>query len=48
MHRPLISRVELGTYMPRLDTVLRIARALDVRVSDILYVVDSEEDEEAV
>lgn len=42
MHRPLVSRVELGTYMPRLDTILRIAQALDVRVADIVYVIDAD------
>jgi len=42
MHRPLVSRVELGTYMPRLDTILRIAKALDVRVADIVSVIDAD------
>ena len=40
MHRPIISRVELGTYMPRLDTLLRFAHALDCKLSDIIGVVD--------
>jgi transcriptional regulator with XRE-family HTH domain len=41
MHRPLISRVELGTYMPRLDTLHRIAEALGVKVSEIVTAIDT-------
>ena len=40
MHRPIISRVELGTYMPRLDTLLRFAHALGCNLSDITCVVN--------
>ena len=46
MHRPLVSRVELGTYMPRLDTIYRIAQAMDVRVADIVCVIDDDQGEE--
>lgn len=47
MHRPIISRVELGTYMPRLDTIYRIAMALDVKMADIIRVIDSEDEDES-
>lgn len=40
MHRPLISRVELGTYMPRLDTLYRIAQALQVKMTEIVVAID--------
>ena len=42
MHPPIISRVELGTYMPRLDTILRIAVALQVTLSEVTSVLDTE------
>lgn len=40
MHRPIISRVELGTYMPRFDTLLRFAHALGCPLSDLTSVID--------
>lgn len=34
--RPIISRIEQGTHQPSLDTLYRLARALDVRPVELL------------
>lgn len=31
-HRPVIARLERGAHAPRLDTILRVAEALDLRL----------------
>lgn len=46
IHRPNIARIESGRHMPSLDTVVRIARALDVQPSAILSVLDEPTSEE--
>jgi HTH-type transcriptional regulator / antitoxin HipB len=35
--RPTISKIESGSRYPRLDQILELAHALDVRVRDLLY-----------
>ena len=42
--RSTIAEIENGTHLPRIDTALMIARALDVRV-DELFIFDQERKE---
>lgn len=41
--RPNIARVERGSHMTTLDVIVRIARAIGVRPSEILIALDAQE-----
>jgi transcriptional regulator with XRE-family HTH domain len=40
MHRASLSRYEQGHIYPRLDHVVRLARAIDVQVRDLLHGIE--------
>lgn len=42
IHRPIIARLEGGAHVPRIDSILRYARAIGVQPSAILGVLDTE------
>jgi transcriptional regulator with XRE-family HTH domain len=40
LHHSAISRIETGKYIPRLDHVIRLAAALELRVRDLLFGIE--------